>query len=93
MNKIFKETQKITLDDNYYLEPDQFKGLVLVFHEQRVREKKDGGTEGYEFEERYYFPKLSQTIRRYSELVLNASNDITDLLGRVERLEQVIHRL
>lgn len=102
MNEIFvkKGTNKIVLDANYYLEPDQFKGLVLVFHEPRVKEKidpktrkKTGESENYIFEDRWYFPKLSQTLNKYMTLTLNNSFDIMDLIRYVKSVEQKIDAL
>ena len=93
MNKVFKDTQKIVLDDKFYLEPDQFKGLVLVFHEQRTREKKDKTTETYEFEDRFYHPTLSQTLRKYMMLTMCSSRDLKDMLDKLEHVERKIDSL
>ena len=93
MNKAFKNTQKIVLDDKFYLEPDQFKGLVLVFNEERTRTKKDGTEEQYVFEDRYYHPSLSQTLRKYMMLKVNYANSINDLHTIVQQLENTINSL
>lgn len=93
MNKVFKESNKIVLDDKFYLEPDQFKGLVLVFHEMRERKKKDKTTETYEFEDRFYHPTLSQTLRKYMTLKVNYANCINELHTIVSQLEIKIDSL
>lgn len=83
----------IKLDNNYHLEPDQFKGLVLVFTQERERKKKDGTTETYTFVDRWYYPKLSQIMSRYLMLTQNDSKTIEDLLDRVTRVENLINNL
>lgn len=83
----------IKLDNNYHLEPDQFKGLVLVFHEERERTKKDNSTQTYTFEDRWYYPKLSQVMSKYLMLTQNESKTIEDLLERVTRVEKLIETL
>lgn len=83
----------IKLDNNYHLEPDQFKGLVLVFTEERERKKKDGTTEAYTFVDRWYYPKLSQVMSRYLMLTQNDSKTLEDLLDRVTRVENLINNL
>jgi hypothetical protein len=93
MNKIFteKNTDKVVLDEKYYLEPDGFKGLVLVFEEPRVREKKDKTEEDYVFQDRWYFPKLSQTISKYLMLTTNEAKSIEELRDIVLRVEKTIN--
>mgnify|MGYP003404039578 CR=1 FL=1 len=95
MNEIFKAKgmDKIVLCENYYLEPDNFKGLVLVFHEQRTKTKKDDTTESYLFEDRFYYPKLSQTLDKYLILKQTKAKDIEDLKDIVLRVEQTIKNL
>lgn len=93
MNKAFTDSKKIVLDDRHYLEPDQFKGLVLVFHEQRERTKKNGDTEVYTFEDRWYYPKLSQAICKYLTLAQSKSETIDQLLKATERVEKLIEKI
>jgi hypothetical protein len=83
----------IRLDDKYHLEPDQFKGLVLVFREERERIKKDETVETYMFEDRWYHPKLSQSLSRYLMLTQNDSKTLEELLERVTRVENLINKL
>jgi hypothetical protein len=93
MNKVFTDSKKIVLDDRYYLEPDQFKGIVLVFHEQRERTKKDESKQTYTFEDRWYYPKLSQVMSKYMTLTQSDSETVRDLLRATERVETLIEKL
>jgi hypothetical protein len=94
MNNIFeKKGKKIVLDNNYYLMPDQYRGLILVFNETRLKEKKDGTTEPFLFEDKWYYPKLSQVLNKYLMLVTNDANSILDLIERVKGIEETINKL
>ena len=93
MNKVLTDSKKIVLDDRYYLEPDQFKGIVLVFHEQRERVKKDKSKEVYTFEDRWYYPKLSQVMSKYLTLTQSDSSSIEELIKATDRVETLIEKL
>lgn len=99
MNEIFKNNNpnKIILDKLYSLQPDGFRGLVLVFEEERTRKKLDsktkketGESEQYIFTEKYYYPKLSQSLTKYLKLSLNVSKDLEDIKNTLERIENKI---
>jgi hypothetical protein len=92
MNDIFKamNSKKIILEGKYYLEPDSDHGLVLTFEEERIREKKDGTEEKYLFQDRWFFPRTSQTLSKYLSLVVQESNTIEELKETVERVENLI---
>jgi hypothetical protein len=92
MNKIFteKNTDKIVLDEKYSLQPDGFKGLVLVFEEPRIRVKKDKTEEEYLFQDQWYHAKLSQTLSKYLMLTTNEAKSIEELRDIVLRVEQTI---
>ncbi len=101
MNEIFKTKQKIELDANYFLEPDQFKGIVLVFNERREREKtikengkkvKTGEKENYLFEDRWYFPKLSMVLNKYLTLKQCEAKTIEQLYDKILGVENVIEQ-
>jgi hypothetical protein len=93
MNKVFTDSNRIVLDDRYYLEPDGFKGIVLVFHEQRERKKKDNSKEIYTFEDRWYYPKLSQVMSKYLTLTQSDSKSIEELIEATVRTEKLIEKL
>jgi hypothetical protein len=100
MNEIFKKATNIKLDDNYSLEPDNFRGIVLVFKEQRKREKieaktkkKTGVFEDYIFENKWYYPKLSMVLNKYLSLKQCDSKDVLDLLNKTIKVEEVINKI
>ena len=92
MNEVFNKSQNIILDDKYSLEPDSFKGLVLVFSEPRTRIKKDDSEEKYTFTDQWYFPKLSQTLRKYLSLKQMEASSLLELLNKTEEVEKTIEQ-
>ena len=100
MNKIFEEKKinKIILDGEYYLEPDGWKGLVLIREFNKIRKKVDKATkveteETYLANEKHFYPKLSQVLDKYLELSVVETNSIQELKEVVLRVEQTIQSL
>ncbi len=95
-NEIFKrmKTKKIILCDKYHLAPDQFKGLVLVLEEPRVRVKKDTEIEEtYTFVDKWYHLTLSQTLENYLKQTTLKATSIEELKEIVLRVENVIETI
>ena len=92
MNEIFRTTNEIILDENYSLKPDQFKGMILVFKEIRDKQKKDNTIESYQFEDRWYYPKLSMVLNKYLTLKQCESKTLEDLKEITLRVEQTIQQ-
>lgn len=102
MNEVFKKmnSERIELDEKYSLEPDGYRGLVLIFEEKRVREKidvktkkKTGETEEYIFTDKWYHPKLSQSLSKYLQLSTSEAKSIEELRDIVLRVENKIANL
>jgi hypothetical protein len=100
MNQIFEKSKKIILDEKYYLEPDGFRGIVLVLQETRKKELKDkvtkkgsGVFEDYIFTDKWYYPKLSMILQKYLQLTNNECKSIQELNENVLRLETKIQSL
>jgi hypothetical protein len=92
MNEVFKKSKNIILDDKYSLEPDGFKGITLVFSELRKRTKKDETEEMYTFEDRWYYPKLSQVLKKYLSLKQMEAGSLEELLSKVIEVESIIEQ-
>lgn len=93
MNETFAKSKNIILDEKYSLQPDQFNGLVLTFSETRKRTKKDGTEEDFVFSDKWYFLKLSQTLRKYFQLKQMEAGSLEELLSKVESVEKIIEKL
>ena len=95
MNKAFTKNKIINLDESYYLESDGDSGVVLTFHEPRKKElteKVDGKTvktgviEAYLFEDKWYFTRIVQALKKYVELSQNSSESIEELLIKTDKI-------
>lgn len=91
MNKIFKNSKKIKLDDVYTLVPDSGNGVSLVFEETRTRKKKDDSEkEEYQYVNQLYFTRVNQALNRYVELSQNRSQNIKELIEQTSKIYAVI---
>jgi len=94
MNKSFKNKSQIALDDKHFLIPDSDSGIILVFHEIRQRKKKDSEElEDYEFTDRWYFTRIVQSLRKYTELTENSCKTIDEILEKVKYNTELLDRL
>lgn len=98
MNKLFEQhkTQRIDLCEEYFLSPDNFRGLVLTKEVTKTRKKlgedrkPTGETEDYTDTQQWFFPKLSQTLSKYLELKTCEANSVEELKEIVLKVEKQI---
>ena len=99
MNSVFKNagTRRINLDEKFYLAPNDNYGLMLTQEVVKIRKKVDketkkpnGETEEYLGTEKYYFPRLSQSINKYIQLTSNEATSIEELKEILLRIEKTI---
>lgn len=102
MNKSFTNIKRITLDESWYLTPDQDNGIVLTFHETRQREKtikvdnkvvKTGEGEDYTFTDVTYHTRIAQALKRYVDATQNNSKSLDDLLEKTDKISEIINRI
>ena len=102
MNKAFTNSNKVELDNSYYLEPDGDSGVVLVFHEPRKRDKtekingkvvKTGEVEDYLFEDRWYTTRVAQSLRIYVEKTLSNSETFKEIIEKEDKIFKLITKL
>lgn len=102
MNKVFKNKNKIELDDNHYLENDDSSGIVLVFNETRKRDKtiKEGGktiktgvVEEYLFEKRTYHTRIVQALNYFADKTQNESKTLKELMAKVDYNTNLLNKL
>jgi hypothetical protein len=85
MNKAFTKSKELILDENFKIVPDSDNGVILIFTEERKREKeiksidgkkvKSGTVEIFVFEDKYCYPRIAQALRKYAELSTNHKFD------------------
>jgi len=78
------------LNNEYRLVYEDNKVVTLQFFENRVREKKNGDTETYEFTDNYYYPNLKKALKAYVNKSIMPSKDIQEVLDKIELLESRI---
>ena len=89
MHPLFKKTKnvRILLDNEFYITPDPYNGLILCREVLKEKKDKEGKTVFYNDVTKKYFPRMSQTLNEYSKnKVGEAENieEIKDILLRVE---------
>lgn len=101
-NKAFTKTDKIILDDKYYISPDSDSGVILTFHETRQRNKTEkvngkkvetGEVEDYLFEDKWYTTRIVQALKIYVDKTQNQCETLEKLIYRVDYNSQLLEKL
>ena len=95
MNELFEKTKSksIKLDNEFFLTPDGFKGLVLQRQVEKDGKDKDGNPKKTTKTESFYFPRISQTLNKYLELKSSEATSVEDLKEIVLRVEEKINSI
>jgi len=94
MNKVFTNRTKIVLDKYYWLTSDGDSGIVLTFSETRQRKNKETGeTEDYVFEEKLYYTRIVQALKKYVDLTQNNCKTLEEILEKTSRIDALLERL
>lgn len=96
MHNIFKKmkVERIELTDGYHLEPDPYRGLMLVHEEIGEKEnKKTGEKEPTVKRTALFYPKISQIFSKYLMVTTNEAKSIEELKETVERVERKIDEM
>lgn len=80
------------ISDNYRIIPDD-NNVILQFHENRTRVKKDGSTEVYEYTENTYHKTMKQALTAFLNKSQEGSQTVSDLILRIEKVEAEIVKL
>ena len=80
------------ISDNYRVLPDD-NNVILQFHENRTRVKKDGSTEVYEYTENTYHKTMKQALTAFLNKSQEGSQTVSDLILRIEKVEAEIEKL
>ena len=89
MHPLLKKTKnvKFLLDNEFYITPDPYNGLILCREVLKEKKDKEGKTVFYNDITKKYFPRMSQTLNEYlKNKVGNAETieEVKDILFRVE---------
>lgn len=86
MNKAFTKTKELILDNSFKIVPDSDYGVILIF--LTTRENKKG--EIVPFEQKYYFTRIAQALRKYSDVTLNQIHDLDSLIQKSDEIYSII---
>jgi hypothetical protein len=101
-NKAFTKHSRVVLDESYVLESDGDSGIVLIFSEPRKKEitKKENGKviktgefEDFMFEDRWYFTRIAQSLKKYVELTLNTSKTLQEIIEKEDKIINILTKL
>jgi len=93
-NKAFTKSKELVLDDNYVIKPHNVSGIMLIFTEERTRTREiDGKQEKYIFKDTWYFTRIAQALRMYTDLEMVDLESIEDLIEKSERIYKLIDQL
>jgi len=81
------------LSNEYRLVYEENKVVTLQFFESRIRKKKDGNTEAYEFTDNYYYPNLKKALKAFVNKSVMPSENIQEVLDKIELLESKIDKI
>ena len=83
----------IKLDDKFKILNDTYS-FTLVFEEPRTKtNKKTLLEEKFIFEDKWYYPRLSDCLTKYLELTLKECEDITEIKTNLNTIESKINEL
>jgi hypothetical protein len=81
------------LNKNYRIIFDE-NNTVLQFFEMREKTKKETKeTTTFEYTENYYYPNIKTALKSFLNKSLDGSNNVEEVLKRVDEVESVINNL
>lgn len=80
------------LDDKYRVVYDE-NNVVLQFYEKRVKTKKSGDKEVYEFTDNFYYPNIKSALKAYLNKSIKGSESVKVVLERINLVENRINQL
>lgn len=93
MNKLFTDnkTDKVVLNENWYLITEGFRGIQLVNHYSATKKKKDGTEEKYIKEDSTYHANVGQALTRFTELSQTTpTKTVEEVLEVVKNIESIL---
>ena len=86
MNKAFTKTKELILDEKYKIIPDSDYGVILI----HLTEKENKKGEIVPYEQKYYFTRIAQALRKYADLSMNKQNEYVLLINKMDELHSKI---
>jgi hypothetical protein len=79
------------LDNNYSVNTDG-AGTILLFEEQRKREK-DGVEVEFTFRDQWFYLNIQQALNKYLDLKIEGAKDVEECIKRIEEVRSIISKI
>lgn len=79
------------LDNNYSVNTDG-AGTILLFEEQRKREK-DGVEVEFTFKDQWFYLSIQQALNKYLDLKIEKSKDVEDCVKKIDEVRDIIKKV
>lgn len=79
------------LDNNYSVNTDG-AGTILLFEEQRKREK-DGVEVEFTFKDQWFYLNIQQALNKYLDLKIEGAKDVEECIKRIEEVRSIISKI
>lgn len=79
------------LDNNYSVNTDG-AGTILLFEEQRKREK-DGIEVEFTFKDQWFYLNIQQALNKYLDLKIEGAKDVEECIKRIEEVRSIISKI
>ena len=76
------------LDNNYSVNTDG-AGIILLFEEQRKREK-NGVEVDFTFKDHWYYLNIQQALNKYLDLKIEGAKDVEECIKKIEEVRTII---
>lgn len=79
------------LDEKFSVNTDG-AGTILLFQEQRKREK-DGSEVEFTFKDQWYYLNIQQALNKYLDLKIEGSKDVEECIKKIEEVRDIIKKV
>jgi len=87
MNKVLKITE------NWFIDCEDANNCILTFKEERIREKKTGEQEQYDYLDEYYYPNVQSALVKYLQLCQEEAKTVMECIELTNRVIKEIKQL
>jgi len=79
------------LDNNYSVNTDG-AGTILLFQEQRKRER-DGVEVDFTFKDQWYYLNIQQALNKYLDLKIEGAKDVEECVKKIDEVRDIIKKV
>ena len=79
------------LDNNYSVNTDG-AGTILLFEEQRKREK-DGVEVEFTFRDQWFYLNIQQALNKYLDLKIEGAKDVEECVKMIDEVRDIIKKV